>query len=159
MNYAFHGIKDSILSISHDILLAQTSTSTIFQIVPRRIQDQSIVIVEDDPYISESLKDYFSGRNSVQTFTNAEDTLAAKAQFSEVKVFILDYKLPGTNGIELFKQLQSAYPAAKFILITGEMSYDMAEESRNLGLDALILKPFDFTILEDNISSLISTTA
>ena len=127
--------------------------------MPRRIQDQSIVIVEDDSYISESLKDYFSERNQILTFASAEDALAAKAQLEGAKVFILDYKLPGTNGIELFKQLQASFPTAKYILITGEMSYDMAEASRNLGLDALILKPFDFAILEDNIFSLISATA
>ena len=127
--------------------------------MPRRIQDQSIVIVEDDSYISESLKDYFSGRNHILTFTSAEEALAAKEKFGTVKVFILDYKLPGTNGIDLFKQLQASFPTAKYILITGEMSYDMAEASRNLGLDALILKPFDFAILEDNIFGLISPTA
>ncbi len=39
------------------------------------------------------------------------------------------------------------------------MSYDVVENTRKLGLDALILKPFDFTILEDNISSLVSPSA
>jgi hypothetical protein len=38
------------------------------------------------------------------------------------------------------------------------MNYEMAEETSKLGLDALMLKPFDFTILEDNISGLISTS-
>jgi AmiR/NasT family two-component response regulator len=48
------------------------------------------------------------------------------------------------------------FPIAKFILITGEMSYDMVEKTRQLGLDALMLKPFDARILEDNISGLLS---
>jgi YesN/AraC family two-component response regulator len=60
------------------------------------------------------------------------------------------------DGVELFMKLREQFPAAKFILITGEMSYDMVEKTRQLGLDALMLKPFDARILEDNISGLLS---
>ena len=130
-----------------------------FILVPRRINDQNIVIVEDDPYISEALSDFFGARNSVNTFASAEEALAAESKFDDVKVFILDYKLPGKNGIELFQHFRERFHAAKFILITGEMNYEMAEETSKLGLDALLLKPFDFTILEDNISGLISTSS
>jgi len=125
--------------------------------VPRRIKDQNIVIVEDDPYISESLGIFFGEQNSVQTFESAEGALGAEGDLQNVNVFILDYKLPGKNGVELFQHFRTRFPKAKFILITGEMSYEMAESTRALGLDALMLKPFDFTILEDNISGLIST--
>ena len=124
--------------------------------MPRRIKDQSIIIVEDDPYISHALETFFSEQNEVKTFGSAEEALAAELNFNGVGVFILDYKLPGKNGVELFQHFRTSFPAAKFIMITGEMSYDMAENTRKLGLDALMLKPFDFTILEDNISGLLS---
>ncbi len=130
-----------------------------FDTVLRRIKDQSIVIVEDYPYISESLSLFFGEQNNVQTFASAEDALAAEDKFGHVSVFILDYKLPGQNGVEFFQHARTKFPKAKYILITGEMSYDMAENTRTLGLDALMLKPFDFTILEDNISGLISAAA
>ena len=127
--------------------------------MPRRIQDQSIVIVDDDPYISESLDTFFGEHNRVQTFESAESALAAEDKFDNVNVFILDFKLPGKNGVELYKQFRAKFPKAKYILITGEMSYEMAENTRTIGFDALMLKPFDFTILEDNISGLISAAA
>lgn len=127
--------------------------------MPRRIKDQSIVIVEDDPYISESLSTFFGEQNTVKTFESAESALDDESQFDNVSVFILDYKLPGKNGVELFQHFRAKFPRAKYIMITGEMSYDMAENTRTLGLDALMLKPFDFTILEDNISGLISAAA
>jgi two-component system response regulator GlrR len=125
--------------------------------VPRRIKDQRLVIVEDDTFISESLKTYFSLQNEVLLFATAEEALAAEDQFEGVNVFIMDYKLPGKDGVELFQQLRLRYPKAKYILITGEMNYDLADNTRKVGIDALILKPFDFTILEDNISSLVET--
>jgi len=124
--------------------------------VPRQIQNQSIVVVEDDPYIGGALDAFLGEKNIVQTFESAEDALAATSHFRGVGVFIIDYRLPGKDGIELFNELRTQFPAAKFILITGEMSYDMVEKTRQLGLDALMLKPFDARILEDNISGLLS---
>lgn len=127
--------------------------------MPRQIKDQGIVIVEDDAHIGESLDLYFKPRNTVQVFGSAEEALAAEATFGNVDVFIIDYKLPAKNGITLFQSLRTKFPTAKYILITGEMNYELAESTLKLGFDALILKPFDYTILEDNISGLISTTA
>ncbi len=124
--------------------------------MPRRIKDQRLVIVEDDAFISESLKMYFSLQNEVLLFSDAESALAAADQFAGVNVFIMDYRLPGKDGVELFQQLRLRYPKAKYVLITGEMSYDLAESTRRLGFDALILKPFDFGILEDNLSTLVA---
>jgi two-component system response regulator GlrR len=124
--------------------------------VPRQIKDQSIVVIEDDPYIGGALDAFLGEKNIVQTFISAEDALAATEHFRGVGVFIIDYRLPGKDGIELFKELREQFPIAKYILITGEMSFDMVEKTRQLGLDALMLKPFDARILEDNISGLLS---
>ena len=124
--------------------------------MPRQIKDQSIVVVEDDPYIGGALDAFLGDKNIVQSFESAEDALAATEHFRGVGVFIIDYKLPKKDGIELFKELREQFPAAKYILITGEMSLDMVEQTRQLGVDALMLKPFDARILEDNISGLLS---
>jgi two-component system, NtrC family, response regulator GlrR len=127
--------------------------------MPRRVKAQNIVIIEDDADIGQALDVYFNVQNTVQVFASAEEALAAENKLAGTDVFIIDYKLPGKNGVELFHYLKTKIPTAKYILITGEMSYDLAEKTRELGLDALILKPFDFTILEDNISALTTTAA
>ncbi len=124
--------------------------------MPRQIKNQSIVVIEDDPYIGGALDAFLGDKNIVQTFESAEDALAATEHFRGVGVFIIDYKLPGKDGIQTFKELREQFPVAKYILITGEMSLDMVEKTRELGLDALMLKPFDARILEDNISGLLS---
>jgi DNA-binding NtrC family response regulator len=142
-----------------DILLAEASPHGYFLPVLRRIKDRVLAIVEDNAQIKESLADYFGGQNKVVAFSSAEDVLAAADTLGDVQVFIIDYKLPGMTGSELFARLRTRYPGAKYILITGEMNYDVAETNRALGWDALILKPFDFGILEDNISVLVAAVA
>jgi len=149
-----------IFTLSYGIiLLALTTASDILKNVPRQIKDQNIVIVEDDDAIAQALNTYFSAQNTVQICNSAEEAIAAEANFHDIDVFILDYKLPGKNGAELFEHLQGRFREAKYILITGELNYDLAERTRQIGFDALILKPFDFTILDDNIASLITTSA
>ncbi len=124
--------------------------------MPKQLADTNIVIVEDDVLISQSLVDYFGSRNQVHTFSAAELALEAIPKLPKVDVFIIDYRLPGMNGIEFFKQLHASHPASKFICISGEMSLELAQDAHQLGFDALILKPFDFTILEKNILDLIT---
>jgi len=141
------------------LVLAQPDGESLISIVLRRIKAHRLVIVEDDLSISRALDDYFGTENTVLTFGSAEEALAAEAEFGEVHVFIIDYKLPGMDGAELFQTLRGRFPAAKYILITGEMNYEVAESNRQLGWDALILKPFDFSILEDNISVLVAAAA
>jgi DNA-binding response OmpR family regulator len=139
-----------------DIMLAETRRQGYLLPVLRRIKDQRLVIVEDNAAIKDSLAEYFGEQNTVLAFSSGEEALAADASLADAHVFIIDYKLPGLDGSELFQQLRPRFPQARYILITGEMNYDVAETNRALGWDALILKPFDFGILEDNISVLVS---
>ena len=144
------------MSIRVDNVLAENFTGYILSAVLRRIQNQRIVIVEDDVLIKDSLQTYFQDHNEVATFTNAEEAISAQDSYPAANVFIIDYHLPGQDGVALFQSLRNRFSKARFILITGEMNYELADNTRKLGLDALILKPFDFTILENNISTLVA---
>jgi DNA-binding NarL/FixJ family response regulator len=120
------------------------------------VHGKSFVIVEDDQIINESLTAYFGTHNRVRAFTSAEKMLEATPPVDNADIFIIDYKLPGKNGVELFQELRKSFLHSKYILITGEMNYEVAEQTRQLGPDALILKPFDYRILEANISGLVA---
>jgi DNA-binding NtrC family response regulator len=144
------------MSIPVDNVLAENFMAYSLGAVLRRIQNQRIVIVEDDDMIKDSLQSYFQDHNEVATFANAEEAISAQDSYAEANVFIIDYHLPGKDGVVLFQSLRHRFSKARFILITGEMNYELADNTRKLGLDALILKPFDFTILENNISTLVA---
>jgi DNA-binding response OmpR family regulator len=140
-----------------DILLAEARPQGYLLPVLRRIKGQRLVLVEDNDAIKQSLADYFGEQNTVLAYSSGEEALAAPGTaLADAQVFIIDYKLPGIDGSELFRQLRPRFPQARYILITGEMNYEVAETNRAAGWDALILKPFDFGILEDNISVLVS---
>ena len=61
------------------------------------------------------------------------------SQYSEISVLIIDYAMPGINGLELCHQLRDT--SIKIIMLTGEASKDLAVEAFNEGsIDKFILK-------------------
>jgi DNA-binding NtrC family response regulator len=120
-----------------------------------RATGKKIVIVDDDAGINSALREWFKQYNQVETFLTAEQALEALTVSHSPDVMLLDYILPGMNGLELFTQLKARFPDAKFILITGYLTPEMAEQGVTEGFDALVVKPFDLAILEKNIVDLV----
>ena len=68
-----------------------------------------VFIVEDDEIYSEFLKKNLRGKYKIHSFLNAEDALLALKSIKP-EVLILDYGLPGMNGIELFEKVKDDLP-------------------------------------------------
>ena len=68
---------------------------------------KSILIVEDDPSIRDTLEEVFEGETDHQVLL-AEDGEAALEilQTATPQLFLLDYKLPGMNGLELTERIR-----------------------------------------------------
>jgi two-component system response regulator (stage 0 sporulation protein F) len=82
---------------------------TIIPPAARRIrQNPFILIVEDDAAIGDFLQQLIEGETPY-TSAVATDGLQAleKAQQSHPCLFLLDYRLPGMNGLELYDRLQT----------------------------------------------------
>ncbi|HSI86672.1 MAG: response regulator [Candidatus Methylacidiphilales bacterium] len=120
--------------------------------MPPSVQGLSIVIIEDEELTLSALVDQLSPRNKVQPFSSATNLQAAASFLGKVDLFIIDYLLhDGQNGIDLFREFHPLHPEAKFMLISGNIDRQLAETVLNVGFDALLMKPFDFSILEYNI--------
>jgi len=93
-------------------------------------QDQSIVVVEDDPYIGGALDAFLGDKNIVQTFTSSEDRRSMpRDTFGGVDVSS-SISPAGQGRHRAFSRIEPQFPKAKFILITGEMSSTWGENAR-----------------------------
>lgn len=87
----------------------------------------AIVIVDDDPAVCSSLKFSFELEGfQVRTFGNAAELLRA-GDLDRPRCFIIDYKLPKTDGLELLSQLRVRKVTAPAILITTHPSRTLKE--------------------------------
>jgi FixJ family two-component response regulator len=105
-------------------------------------RDPLICIVDDDEAIRESLRLllYASGFGS-QGYASADAFLADEGR-REFDCMLLDIRMPGTDGLELFRTLQQRRVAYPVIFITGHGDIPLAVSTIKRGAWDFLTKPF-----------------
>ena len=114
-----------------------------------------VVIVEDNVETNNLLRDWLKLRFTVTCFLDAESTLRILPPSDDRIVFLIDYNMPGDNGIILKKKLESRFPNAKYVLISGLFDGKLTEEGKKAGFDALVPKPFGMPAITQKIEELL----
>jgi len=94
---------------------------------------------------------------NVTCFLDAESTLRILPPSDDKIVFLIDYNMPGDNGIVLKKKLVPLFPKAKYVLVSGLFDEKLKEEARAAGFDALVPKPFAMPTISQKIEELLGT--
>lgn len=122
-----------------------------------------ILIVDDDPNINRFISESLRLRGyEVRCFANAEPALAALAE-TPSDLALLDILLPGTNGLQLCRQLRQHPATGNLPIIMMTAFYKQADHIREAreqyGATDYLLKPFSLKILHDKIADLIGAPA
>ena len=72
----------------------------------------------------------------------ASDGLEALAKFDKDKfdVIVLDFQMPGMNGLDAAKQINSRSPRTPILMVTMHYSRQLAEEARKVGIRGVCSK-------------------
>lgn len=102
-----------------------------------------IVVVDDDISVRESLESLIrSVGMQVRVFASAEEFLSTAHRRKE-DCLILDVRLPGMSGVELYHHLLDRDGQVPVIFITAHASDDLARsEARSEWTVAYLIKPF-----------------
>ena len=104
-----------------------------------------MLIVEDEPDISECLQRFFGQRGfSVDASFSGEEAME-RLQTRVADVILLDLMLPGVSGIEVLKRVKELHPELKVVIVTAVDQQDIRDMARHFGAAAYITKPFDFS--------------
>ena len=57
-------------------------------------------------------------------------------------LMIVDYKMPGLNGLQVWEQARTIRDGMAFVLVTGHATPQIVEEANRLGCKSILLKPF-----------------
>lgn len=119
------------------------------------LKQMKTLLIDDDEWIRGSLRLFFEGEGCHLTaFETAEEAMEAlKGQVYEI--VIADYRLPGMDGLEFFRQLQASHPHAMKILITAYGNVDVVSEAIRIGIQDIIEKPITSETIEASLSRLI----
>ncbi len=113
-----------------------------------------IHLIDDESIIHDIFKRIF--REDEYRLIISENMSQAKANhFPDVDVVIMDLMIPGTNGIEIFKELKNDDPDIKVLFLTAFGTIESAIEAIKLGALDYIQKPFNNVELEYKITRVI----
>jgi len=79
-----------------------------------------------------------SARMSIKILTEA----LARVRASSPDLMLLDYKMPGMNGFQVFTQARALRPDMAFLLATAHATPEIIQEARQMGFSSILLKPF-----------------
>lgn len=116
----------------------------------KRLRKLRTLLVDDDKWIRNSMCLFFESEGcyllAVETAEEAMDAVSRQTY----DIVISDYRLPGMDGLEFFKKIQS-HPQIIKILITAYGSTEVLSMAKKIGVNDLIEKPFTMEIIEETL--------
>jgi len=106
---------------------------------------KKIFVVDDDPLLAESLRDYLTRNipHQVSAFKTGEECLKHIAE--QPDIIILDYNLnslsrDAANGMEILQQIKKHYPDIHVIMLSSSEKYGTALQTIQKGAEQYVLK-------------------
>lgn len=106
-----------------------------------------VFVVDDDISVRESLEALIRLEGlEVQTFSSAQEFLV-HPRTSAPSCMVLDFSLPGLNGLELQKRVSSEHRDMPIIFLTGHGDIPMTVQAMKAGAVEFLTKPFADQVL------------
>ena len=109
-----------------------------------QMMSSRVYVVDDEPSVRASIVDLLDSMGiATASFDSAEAFLAKYSQTAEARQCVLaDFRMPGLNGLELKRELNARNCDVPVILLTGYRDHDTDLRAEELGVFAILEKPF-----------------
>jgi CheY-like chemotaxis protein len=107
--------------------------------LPRRV-----LVVDDSATMRSIVRKILTGSRFQLEVSDAEEGVDALKQIRTAKfdLVMLDYNMPGLNGIETLSEIKREAPEVAVVMITSTPDEELAKKARGAGAAALLKKPF-----------------
>ena len=118
----------------------------------------TVLVVDDDPSVLATYGRLLR-RAGYTTVTEADPRrVLADEAGPRVDLLLLDYKMPGMDGLSLLAELRSRACRARCILISAFLNDEVRRRAARLGVDQVLEKPVDAGRLRTVIRELLPST-
>jgi DNA-binding response OmpR family regulator len=114
-----------------------------------------ILLVEDDPDIADFIKEGFKSEGFAADIAADGKQGSYMARLNPYDVIVLDYSLPGKNGIEVCQEIRSSGSSVPIIFLSVIDDTQKKIEALGKGADDYITKPFSFEELMARVKALL----
>jgi DNA-binding NarL/FixJ family response regulator len=107
-----------------------------------RTHGARILVVDDNAVMRRTLRNLLESHKDWRVCGEASDGGEAVAKFDENKfdVVVLDFQMPGMNGLDAAKQITALSPSTPILMVTLHHSPQLAEEARKVGIRGICPK-------------------
>ncbi len=107
-----------------------------------KTQGLNLFIVDDNSLLLATLRQFLQNRfgdgMNISTFTDGESCLSKVDK--DTQIVILDYHMPGENGVEILKSIKEINPQTEVIMLSGNEDMAVAIESFRAGANEFVVK-------------------
>ncbi|THC45462.1 sigma-54 dependent transcriptional regulator [Massilia sp. Mn16-1_5] len=101
----------------------------------------AILIIEDERVLAKNIKTYLERHGHAATVVHSGEEGIARLDGAPPDVVVLDFHLPGMDGLEVLSRIRSRNRAIKVIMITGDATVKVAVQAMKLGAFDYLSKP------------------
>ncbi|HTP81172.1 MAG TPA: response regulator [Bacteroidota bacterium] len=116
-----------------------------------------ILVVDDEEALRTVLSSELEGEGyqvaSAADGREAITTLTSK----EFDLILLDIKMPNVDGFEVLKFVKERHPRTKVVMLTGFADLKNAIESKKLGAEDFVSKPYDLVDLLTTVERVLTS--
>jgi CheY-like chemotaxis protein len=87
---------------------------------------------------------------------NRGETAVELLRKERFDLMVLDYKMPGMTGFDVYRQAKGLYPDIAVVLVTGHGSPEVVTEANRMGFDSILLKPFTSEELRGTVEKVLT---
>lgn len=106
--------------------------------------DKKVVVIEDEIEISHAICEHLESHGFVPKSYNDAESFYADQSKPLRAIYLVDWNLPGVNGIDVIKKLREGDKFSPIFMITANTSQEHMLEGLKAGADDYITKPFHF---------------
>ena len=112
---------------------------------------EKVLLVDDEEDFLEIMAERMRARDMiVETCTSAEEAFK-KIASKNFDAIILDFMMPGVDGMRALKEIKAKSPESQIILLTGHATIEKSVEAMKAGATDFLEKPADLKALEQKI--------
>jgi DNA-binding NtrC family response regulator len=106
-----------------------------------------ILVVDDEDALRTVLSSELEGEGYIVQMAGDGDEAIKILEKNTFDLILLDIKMPTVDGFEVLKYVKQHSPSTKVIMLTGFADLKNAIESKKLGAEDFVSKPYDLVDL------------
>lgn len=116
-----------------------------------------ILVVDDEDALRTVLSSELEGEGyHVRSAADGQEAINVLTD-QDFDLILLDIKMPNVDGFEVLKFVKERHPKTKVVMLTGFADLKNAIESKKLGAEDFVSKPYDLVDLLTTVERVLTT--